>query len=53
MVTELHRLKEYKVETLYLSVSILDRYLAALGNIAPPNLLHLAVAAILMGAKLE
>jgi len=31
IVTELHRLKEYKEQTLYLSVSILDRYLDALG----------------------
>lgn len=41
------------METLHLAVSIIDRYLAALGTSPAPNLLHLATAAILMGAKLE
>ena len=53
LIHELHRQKEYKVETLHLAVSIADRYLAAIQNAPRPNLVHLATVAVLMAAKLE
>ena len=55
LIQELHRLKNYRVETLYLASSIVDRYLAkqAAENVACPNLVHLAVVGILLAAKLE
>ena len=56
LIEELHALKQYKVETLYLAVSLADRYLVyiAVGEAqAPPSLVTLAVTCILMAAKLE
>ena len=55
LIEELHMLKEYKIETLYLAVSFADRYLV---NIAckgeeAPNLISLAVVSLLMAAKME
>lgn len=53
IICDIHRDKEYREETLHLAVSIVDRYLAILGNAQQPILLHLALTAILMAAKLE
>lgn len=53
LIQELHRQKEYKVETLHLAISIADRYLAALKDTKKPSLVHLATISVLMAAKLE
>lgn len=55
LIEELNQLKEYKIETLYLAVSIADRYLVniAVQGKAAPNLISLAVVSILMAAKME
>ena len=55
LIEDLCALKQYKIETLYLAVSIADRYLV---NIAvqckeAPCLITLAVVSLLMAAKLE
>ena len=55
LIEDLASLKQYKVETLYLAVSIADKYLvniAVQGNQAP-CLITLAVTSLLMGAKIE
>jgi len=55
-IVALHKLKGYKVETLYIAVSITDRYLSFLNQrrvTSPPNLTSLATISILMAAKLE
>lgn len=55
LIEDLCSVKEYKIETLYLAVSLADRYLvniAVLGKVAP-CLITLAVSCILMAAKLE
>ena len=58
MITLLEALntqKKYKVETLYLALSLCDRYLVnlAIENVIAPSLITLAVVATLMAAKLE
>ena len=55
LIEELHVLKEYKIETLYLAVSFADRYLVniAVKRKEAPNLISLAVVSLLMAAKME
>lgn len=55
VIIELHRLKAYKEETLYLACSIAERYLAMLTLLEQPSpcLIRLAFVATLMAAKLE
>ena len=56
LIEELHALKKYKLETLYLAVSLADRYLvyiAVCEEKEPTSLITLAVTCILMAAKLE
>ena len=58
MITLLEALntqKKYKLDTLYLALSLCDRYLVnlAIQNVSAPSLITLAVAATLMAAKLE
>ena len=55
MIIELHRLKNYKEETLYLACSIADNYLAALIKLSRPSpcLIQLAIVSTLVAAKLE
>ena len=55
VIVELHRLKAYKEETLYLACSIADRYLSTLTalQLQSPCLIRLAFVATLMAAKLE
>ena len=55
VICEVHKLKGYKEETLYLACSLADRYLAALTLIEHPSpcLIRLGFVCILMAAKLE
>ena len=55
LIEELSNLKEYKLETLYLVVSLADRYLVniAVKGQQAPCLITLAVVSVLMSAKLE
>ena len=55
LIEELHAIKQYKIETLYLAVSLADRYLVyiALSEKEPPCLVTLAVTCILLAAKIE
>jgi hypothetical protein len=55
VIMEVHRLKNYREETLYLACSIADRFLATLMHRGQnsPCLIHLAFVSILMAAKLE
>lgn len=55
LITDLHKEKKYKDETLHLAVSIADRYLALCSEIGKPApfAATLAVVVILMAAKLE
>ena len=55
LIEELINLKEYKLETLYLAVSIADKYLVniAVKGEKAPCLITLAVVCVLMGAKME
>ena len=54
-MVEVHRIKNYKEETLYLATSLADRYLALLTILQQPSpcLIRLAFVSILMAAKLE
>ena len=55
MIEELNNLKRYKIETLYLAVSLADKcllYLVA-KNKKPPCLIKLAATCTLIAAKLE
>ena len=52
LIRELHRKKGYRLETLYLAVSIADRYLCNLRKRAP-CLVLLSVASLLLAAKLN
>ena len=52
LIRELHRKKGYRLETLYLAVSIADRYLCYLRKRAP-CLVLLSVASLLLAAKLN
>ena len=55
VIVELHRIKNYKEETLYLACSLTDRYLARLTALNKPSpcLIRLAFVCTLMAAKLE
>ena len=55
LIEDLHSKKNYKEETLFLAVSIADRYLVNLcvQRKQPPCLTSLAVISLLLGAKLE
>jgi len=55
LIQELNRLKEYKVETMHLAVSIADRFLKSLAarGASAPNLVHLATISMLLAAKCE
>ena len=52
---DLHKKKEYKVETLHLASSIADRYLAIIlgKGKSVPNLFALGATVMLMAAKVE
>lgn len=54
-IFDLHMKKEYKIETLFVAVSIMDRYLHQIGYQTYPveKICHLAVTSLLMAAKLE
>ena len=56
-VQELHKKKEYRVETMHLACHLIDRYLAFLirGHKynEMPNLYHLSATCLLIAAKLE
>ena len=54
LIEQIHAVKEYKTETLYLAVSLMDKYLAnqVLENKCPPCLITLSVTCVLMAAKL-
>ena len=55
LIEELHAVKNYRIETLYLAVSIADRYLKqlSLAGKEEPCLISLAVICTLIAAKLE
>lgn len=55
VIVELHRLKSYREETLYLACSLADRYLARLTSQHQPSpcLIRLAFVCTMMAAKLE
>ena len=55
LIEDLHSKKNYKEETLFLAVSIADRYLVNLtvSKKQPPCLTSLAVISLLLPAKLE
>lgn len=56
LIAELHKVKEYKKETLHLAVSVADRYLAKISNLREPpkiDLVAIATISILLAAKLE
>lgn len=55
VIVELHRLKNYREETLFLACSLADRYLALLEIHGQPSpcLIRLAFVSTMMAAKLE
>ena len=55
LIEEFNNLKEYKTDTLYLAVSLADRYLVniAVKGEKAPCLISLAVVCMLMAAKME
>ena len=55
VIVDVHRLKGYKEETLYLAASLCDRYLVNLAvmNMEAPCLIKLAIICTLIAAKLE
>ena len=55
LIEEFHAVKNYRIETLYLAVSIADRYLnqISLDGKEEPCLISLAVICTLLAAKLE
>ena len=55
VIVEVHRLKNYKEETLYIAASLADRYLALLTILEQPSpcLIRLAFVCTLIAAKLE
>ena len=55
LIEHLHLLKQYKLETLYLAVSIADRYLSKLAKTGKlgPCTITLAAASVLVAAKVE
>ena len=54
LLQELHRVKKYHIETLFLASSIADRFLSKLEqkSYCAPNLVQLATISLLMAAKL-
>ena len=54
LLQELHRIKKYHIETLFLACSIADRFLAKLAEEKryAPSLISLATVCLLMAAKL-
>ena len=54
LIEQIHAVKEYRTETLYLAVSLMDKYLAnlTLEYKRPPCLITLSVTCLLMAAKL-
>ena len=54
VIVEVHRLKNYKEETLYLACSLADRFLAHLTVLGEPSpcLIRLAFVCMLMASKL-
>lgn len=55
ILIDLHRKKEYKIETLFLAANIFDRYIHSLGvrNFAKQQIASLSCICMLMAAKLE
>ena len=55
VIVEVHRIKEYKEETLYMATSLADRYLALLTILEQPSpcLIRLAFVCVLIAAKFE
>ena len=55
VIVDVHRLKGYKEETLYIAASLADRYLALLTILEQPcpDLIRLAFVCTLIAAKLE
>ena len=54
LIQELHRIKTYHQETLFLAISIADRFLARLTqkSYCSPNLVQLSTISLLMAAKM-
>ena len=55
LMQEIHRIKRYRIETLFLACSILDRFLQKLSEtgIEAPNLVLLATVGLMIAAKLN
>lgn len=55
LIEKLHKLQQYKPETLYLATSIADRYIInqAVTNNPGPDAVVLAVTAVMLAGKLE
>jgi hypothetical protein len=55
LITDLHRAKSYRTETLFLAYSIGDRVLRNYmkKDMREPNLVHLATISLLLAAKME
>ena len=55
VIIEVHRVKNYKEETLYLAINLADRFLYSLTVLQQPSpcLIRLSFVCILMAAKLE
>lgn len=55
LIEQIHHIKDYKEETLFLAVSIADRYLALLAVLhgLVPSLIELGVISIMLAAKLN
>jgi hypothetical protein len=54
-IVELHKLKQYKLETLFIAVGLADRFLSLVTqtNQQVPDMTHLALVCVLLAAKLE
>jgi len=54
-IIELHKLKEYKLESLFTACAIMDRflYLEEPKNFTGPQMMNLATICVLMSAKME
>ena len=55
LIEQIHHIKSYREETLFLAVSIADRYLALLAVLhsQTPSLIELGVISIMLAAKLN
>ena len=55
LIEQIHNMKNYRMETLFLAVNIADRYLALLAVLhsQTPSLIELAVISIMLAAKLN